>query len=98
MLQASATHEIIIINSRHKNALIIPRVKKKVGTSTFSHFFASFVNNMMVEDVKLDFNIFKQVILNNVNLLFSKFVSLFPKFDLYNKNFDYLIKKKDEIV
>ena len=90
------THELTTINSRHKNALEQPKYTSKAGSLTFSHFFASFVTNMVVEDIQQRFSFFKNIIFNNINLLFLKFVFFFPKFDLINKNFDYLLKKKDE--
>ena len=95
-LQATLTHKTIAIDTRHENAIVAPYVKTKAGLSTFSFFFAKFVNEMVVKDIKQHFNFFNLIVYNNVSLLFIKFVSIFPKFDLVNKNFDYLIKKKDE--
>jgi hypothetical protein len=92
--QNTLTHELAIINSRHKNALAMPRTSAAVGDATFAFFFAKFVNNLCVDDIFLRFSFFKTVIFNNINLLFTKFLFLFPKFDLRNKNFDYLNKKK----
>jgi hypothetical protein len=94
--QNTLTHKITNINSRHKNALHQPTSTSKVGDLTFDHFFSSFVNNIIVKDIHQRFNFFKTIIFNNINLLFLKFVKLFPKFDLINKNFDYLLRKKDE--
>ncbi len=96
--QNTLTHAYITINSRHTNAISQPKTTSKAGSATFSYFFASFVTNMIVDDIHQHFNFFKSIIFNNINLLFLKFVRFFPKFDLINKNFDYLLKKKDEIV
>ncbi len=92
--QNPLTHELSTINSRHENALEQPKCTSNAGSLTFSHFFDSFVTNMVVEDIQQRFSFFKTIIFNNINLLFLKFVSFFPKFDLTNKNFDYLFKKK----
>ena len=43
--QNTLAHKLMIINSRHKNALSEPLVSSKAGSSTFTHFFAKFVNN-----------------------------------------------------
>ena len=90
----TSTNKPIIINRRHPNALKEPRTAVSAGESTFAFFFAKFVNNICVEDIHQRFSFFKSIIFNNINRLFLKFVSIFPKFDLINKNFDYLLKKK----
>jgi hypothetical protein len=95
-IQNPLTRKMEIINTRHKNAIAQPKSFSKAGDSTFSHFFASFVTNLVVEDIHQRFSFFKTIIFNNINLLFLKFVDFFPKFDLINKNFDYLLKKKNE--
>ncbi len=89
--QNPLTHELSTINSRHENALEQPKCTSNAGSLTFSHFFASFITNMVVEDIQQRFSFFKTIIFNNINLLFLKFVSFFPKFDLINKNFDHLL-------
>jgi hypothetical protein len=91
---STITRKLVNINSRHANALAVPLVATAVGASTFSFFFSTFINNICLEDINQRLSLFKTVILNNINILFLKFVVLFPKFDLRNKNFDYLLKKK----
>jgi hypothetical protein len=90
-LQATATHQIVGINSRHKDSLVS---SKATTYTSFSHFFTNFVNNLVVEDIHLGFSFFKTKIINNINLIFIKFFDFFPDFNLKNKNFDYLFKKK----
>ena len=70
------------------------RATVSAGESTFAFFFAKFINNICVEDIYQRFSFFKTIIFNNINRLFLEFVSIFPKFALINKNFDYLLKKK----
>ncbi len=90
------TNKLVIINSRHPNALEEPFTNSSVGESTFAFFFPKFINNICVEDIHQRFSFFKSIIFNNINRLFLDFVSFFPKFDLINKNFDYLTKKKSQ--
>jgi hypothetical protein len=61
-----------------------PRISdlNNYGMNTFEFYFSKFINNFCIKDIKLEFNFFKKRIKNNINLIFDKFVELFPKFDL----------------
>jgi hypothetical protein len=82
--------QINTLFSRHSNALLIPKVSGKHGELTFSYFFTRFINLLLLDDINLRYSFFKTRILNNINLIFTKFIVSFPKFDVKNKNFDYL--------
>ena len=64
--------------------LQIPRISdlNNYGMNTFEFYFSKFINSFCIKDIKLEFNFFKKRINNNINLIFDKFVELFPKFDL----------------
>ena len=92
--QSTLTHKTNNINSRHTNVPPQPRAKTAVSTPTFSLFFTKFITNLLVEDIKQRFCFFNKIVFNNINLLILKFVFFFSKFDLKNKNFDNLWKKR----
>ena len=52
------------------------------GELTFSYFFPKLINKLILNDISLNFSMFKTRICNNINILFDKFVKTFPKFDL----------------
>ena len=94
-LQTTNSHAIVNINHRHNNAIVEPFVRSKVGTLAFAPFFSKFINNFCVADINKSFTAFNSFIFQKINVIFPVFVQLFPNFDLINKNFDYLIEKKD---
>jgi hypothetical protein len=60
------------------------------GESTFEYFFVKFINSFLeADDLNLNFLFFKKRIFNNINLIYSKFITIFPKFDLNIKNYFY---------
>jgi hypothetical protein len=61
-----------------------PRISdlNNFGVNTFEFYISKFINNFCIKDIRLDFNFFKKMVNNNINLIFDKFVELFPKFHL----------------
>ena len=60
------------------------------GQATCHYFFPKFITEICMNDIYLNDNFFKTRISNNINILHSKFIEIFPKFNLYIKKFDYL--------
>jgi hypothetical protein len=96
--QSTLTHELVPISGRHENEMAIPLTAKAAGDATFGSFFAKFINKTCVKDIYQRFSFFQSIIVYNINRLFLEFVQIFPKFNLKNKNFDYLLKKKNTVV
>lgn len=73
-------------NLRSLNKLIIPNKGKlnNYGECTFGYFYSALINNLILNEIDLKENLFKCRI-NNINLLFPKFVNSFSKFDLQYK-------------
>jgi ribonucleases P/MRP protein subunit RPP40 len=81
-------------NLRNKNNLSQPKI---AGTNCFDedtieYFFYLFINTCCLDDLHLKLNLFKIRTKNNINILFTKFIKKFPKFDLNYKcleNYNY---------
>ena len=56
---------------------------------TFQYFFTKFFNELIINEIGLTKSTFIQRIKNNSNLLFIRFSSIFPKFDLNYKNYSF---------
>lgn len=71
-------------NLRNLNQIYVPGSHKNnlYGDDSFSVFFSKFVNEICLNDINIDFVLFKSRIMNNINLIFIKFNKLFPKFDV----------------
>jgi hypothetical protein len=67
---------------RNENDLIVAPLKNKFGELTFSYFFPKFINHFSRHILHQNFNTYKISVLNNINLHFDKFVTMFPRFDL----------------
>ena len=69
---------------RNLDQLQIPRISSlnNYGESTFNFFFSKLINAFCFKELNLDFNFFKIRAKNNINIIFTKFINIFPKFDL----------------
>lgn len=65
----------------------IPYVRTHYGENTFSFFINVLLNNFLNDDISLEYNFFKKRIFNNINLIFSAFITVFTKFNLTFKRF-----------
>jgi hypothetical protein len=75
---------------RNVNKLFVPGSNKnnQYGDISFSIFFSKFINETCVNDIKLESLLFNTRIKNNINIIFLKFIKIFPKFDIiYIDNF-----------
>ena len=70
----------------------------RFGELTFSKFFSKFINHcILFSNLFMDTNYFYDFIVNNLISIFSNFTNYFLKFDLYIKNFQYLLDYEKEI-
>jgi hypothetical protein len=78
---------------RNSTDLYVPSIGKfnHYGEETFEYFFSKFINNLIINDINLNFTFFKSRIMNNINLIFILFTNIFNKFDLNFKNFNNYI-------
>jgi hypothetical protein len=68
---------------RNKNQFSISlQLKNHFGEATFNCFFTKFINNIILKDLYINFNFFKKRIYNNINIIYDKFINVFPKFKL----------------
>ena len=96
--QIIQTKDVISYNLRSNKKFNQTQTKlSHYGESTFNYFTSKFLNEFIGDDVECNINLFKNRILNNINILFNKFIRLFPKFDIVFKNFDYLEKNSNHI-
>ena len=66
---------------RNKNQFQLKiQLNNHYGEATFDFFFVKFINNLLLNDLYINFNFFSKRIFNNINLLYTKFIKLFPKF------------------
>ena len=68
---------------RNNNNFIEPMAKSKSGEKTFEHFYSRLINCFVIKRSMLKFSTFKLSIFNNINLIYTDFVS---KFELFNLN------------
>lgn len=71
-----------LLRNLHEFVIIIPCTYNNYYRNNFSFFFSTFCNSLIIKDLCLRPTLFKQRVLNNINLFFNKFVLLFDKFDL----------------
>ena len=70
---------------RNLNHLHIPAIGtcNEYGIKQFIYFFSKFINEIMIiENLELNFQIFKSITKNNLDNLFLKFIKVFVSFDL----------------
>jgi len=73
-------------NLRNKFQVNQPlRIYNHYGESTFVYFYSKFINNFILNDLKINFYTFKKLLYNNLNNHFVKLCQIFPKFDLWLK-------------
>jgi hypothetical protein len=73
-------------NLRNKFQVNQPlRIYNHYGESTFIYFYSKFINNFILNDLKINFYTFKKLLYNNLNNHFVKLCQIFPKFDLWLK-------------
>jgi hypothetical protein len=73
-------------NLRNKFQVNQPlRIYNYYGESTFVYFYSKFINNFILNDLKINFYTFKKLLYNNLNNHFVKLCQIFPKFDLWLK-------------
>jgi len=74
-------------NLRNKFQVNQPlRIYNHYSESKFVYFYSKFINNFILNDLKVNFYTFKKVLYNNLNNRFVKFCQIFPKFNLWLKN------------
>ena len=59
------------------------RIQNHYGESRFVYFYSKFINNFILNDLKINFYTF-----NNLNNHFVKICQIFPKFDLWLKTIE----------
>jgi hypothetical protein len=71
-------------NLRNLSKIYIPGSDKNnnYGNVSFSIFFPKFINEICIDDLNINFCLFRTRIENNVNISFLKFLKTFPKFDI----------------
>ena len=77
----------VVYSLREPTLLKVPRIRTHYGENTFSYFFNMLLNKFCINDINLNFNLFKNRMFNNINLIFIEFISYFPKFNLAYKHF-----------
>ena len=82
------------LKSRARSAsLLLPAIKTHYGEKTFQFFFIKFFNNFGKKDFFASYELFISNINRNLNCIFRNFIKIFPIFDIFYKNLDYLDKK-----
>ena len=82
------------LKSRARSAsLLLPAIKTHYGEKTFQFFFIKFFNNFGKKDFFASYELFISNINRNFNCIFRNFIKIFPIFDIFYKNLDYLDKK-----
>ena len=74
---------------RNKNDYLVPSKGRfnDFKEKTFDYFYSKFINKFIIDDLKLEFNLFRTRINNNINIIFVKFCILFTNFDINYKQF-----------
>ena len=54
---------------------------------TFDYFYSKFINNFLIDDLKLEFSLYCLRIKNNINIIFLKLCKIFTNFDIFYKQF-----------
>ena len=69
---------------RNMNNLCQPQLagSNSFDEDTIEYFFYLFINTCCLNDLHLELSMFKMRTKNNINILFNKFIKIFPKFDL----------------
>ena len=92
--QIILTNDVLNYNLRSNIKYSITQTKiSHYGELTFNYFTSKFLNEF-IDEIDLKMSLFKTRIYNNINILYNKFIKIFPKFNLVFKNFDYLEKEK----
>ena len=86
------------LKSRARSAsLLLPAIKTHYGEKTFQFFFIKLFNNFGKKDFFSNYELFISNINRNLNCIFRNFIKIFPIFDIFYKNLDYLDKKNKQI-
>jgi hypothetical protein len=84
-------------NSRARNpSLILPVIRTHFGEKSFSFFFINFFNNFGKKSFFNSYATFVNDLNRYSKIYFQKFIHIFPIFDLFYKNLDYLSNKKKQ--
>ena len=67
---------------RNKDLLYEPGSKSKYGANTFEYLYSRLINKFTISKKDLKLNHFKLSIFNNINLIYTKTIILFSKFNL----------------
>ena len=78
--QTKLTHTYSLRNLSHVNEKY--KLMNHYGEYNFSFFYPKLINKLILNDINLNFTFFEKIIRNNVNRLFSKFVKIFPRFNI----------------
>lgn len=69
---------------RNNKHIALPSISNfnSYGNSTFSYFFCKFINNVCIKKLNLDQSSFTQFINNDLDKIYSVFITNFDKFNL----------------
>jgi hypothetical protein len=76
---------------------MLPVIKTHYGEKKFQFFFIKLFNNFGKKDFFPNYELFISNINRNLNCIFRNFIKIFPIFDIFYKNLDYLDKKNKQI-
>ena len=98
-LQQVFKQETYLKSKARSASLILPVIKTHFGEKTFQFFFIKLFNNFGKKDFFSNYELYISSINRNLKSIFIKFVNIFPIFNVFYKNLDYLDKKsKNKII
>jgi len=92
-LQQVFKQETYLKSKARSASLILPVIKTHFGEKTFQFFFIKLFNNFGKKDFFSNYELYISSINRNLKSIFIKFVNIFPIFNVFYKNLDYLDKK-----
>ena len=75
---------------RNKDLIIEPLTFTHYGEFTFQFFFSKLINKHLSNNIYFKFNDFKKNIFDNLNIIYTNFISTFKKFNLQYKYTNYI--------
>lgn len=66
-------------NNKHFSQSL--QLKNHYGEATFNFVFVKLINNCFLNDLYINFSLFNKRIFNNINILYNKFIDIYPRFN-----------------